>query len=714
MTNHIEGHEKATLPQQAPSTAKAASDFVDIPLKSELEPSDLTDKKGHTSSMRQPVQQYEKVGKMLEDILSLPRKIPDNNSANYRVTNCEKDGEEIGKKKKNSSTLVKTPIIITRKEDAKPATLKIEWGPLQQPATTNQETPKTKVTLYETPKTKVALHETPKTKVTLYETPKTKVALHETPKTKVTLSKSSLSNLKTEGNKTAAVNSKKSVKKPYTCATCKRQFVTAQLIEKHKLEEHGAVDKYKCRLCCMTYRRKRGLSMHMRRDHPGSQNAPHQCALCELAFPDKGALKKHARAKHELRYTCEFCNRVFWNKALLNKHIDEIHIKNEDGTVTNPGFECGSCKQVFATLRAHKNHVNAFCKNSMTEEKPFSCTKCDATFQNHLLLKRHYIREHNERIDPRKMVASHKCHLCSKTFISPSALQLHACHRPCQQFKCQHCGKRYKNNSALTEHVEVVHSGKKPEYPCKQCGEVFNRLSSLRCHEREHVNGKKMYECAFCPKEYASNQSVRDHERKHRGESVLCPQCGKTFASMQVLGKHNKMVHMNKKNYVCTICSKAYYDSYKLRCHMDSHMGYKNHKCRYCDKKFTYSSSKLKHQKTQHPEEYAAFLIKFRERNKVEVIQPGEVVGDDGVEGLEREKTDGAAEIAEDSKELEINQNYSSIVTKETSINKIEETKSRSEMDDIDKFEDAEMLEEEDSCKDIFFEQIDLGKTNSD
>ena len=667
------------MSQQAPSTSKAANVIVDVSLTSEFEPLGLADKKKDTSLLHQSLQFCKKVDKIVEHTSSLPCKSQDNvgekDSEKGGEENREKDGEESGE---NSSTLTKTRISITKKVDSKPnpkpTTFKIVWRLPQLPAPTSQEIPKTKITL----------------------------------------SKSFLTNLNKTGSKIVAVNNSILAPQAYTCSTCKRQFVTTQLLEKHKLEDHGAVDKYKCRLCCITYRRKRGLSIHMRREHPGSQKAPNQCALCELAFPDKDSLKKHARAQHELTYTCEYCKRLFTNKTLFNKHTKEMHVKNEDGTITNRGFECRWCKQVFVTLRAHNNHVNAFCKNRMTEEKPFSCPKCDETFWNSLLLKRHYRKVHKEQVDPSKVVASHKCQLCSKTFISPAALKLHTCHRPCRQFKCQLCDKTYKNNTALTEHIEVVHSGKKPEYPCKQCGKVYNRLHNLKYHQREHVKGKKMYKCAFCPKQYTSKQSVGEHERKHRGEPVLCPHCGKSFASMKILSQHEKSVHMNKRNYVCTICSKAYYDSYNLKCHIDSHMGLKNLKCRYCDEKFTYSAARTAHQKTQHPEEHGAFMIKFRERNKVEIIQPGEVGGekleaeDEDMAELESGKIDGTEMSDQDFKEIEVNQSHSNS-GRDTSRSEINDY-AKSEDEIGERFEDAEMPEkEEDSSKDGFLERLGVG-----
>ena len=640
----MEESQVATLAQQGPSTTKAANDIVEIPFTSGQEPSGLADTKEDHSTLPQHFQCCKKEGKIVKQTPCLPPEIEDTvhekdsakNGEKSGEADCEKNVEKDPSSSTLASTLAKTGIFITKKIDSefnpKPATLKIAWRPSQPRASSNQEMPKTDTNL----------------------------------------STSFSANLNKTENKTGADKTIALATHVFTCGTCKRKFDTIHLLEKHKLQVHGAVDKYKCRFCSITYRNKRSLSMHVKRDHPGSQKAPHQCALCELAFADKDLLSKHAR-EHET-FSCEFCHRVFKNRTVFNKHTEEMHVKNKDGTVTNRGFECESCKQVFKTLRALNNHVNAFCKNNMTEDRPFSCKKCDKTFWNSLLLKIHYRKTHKEQVDPSKIVATHKCQLCSKTFISVAMLKLHTCRRPCRQFKCQNCDKLYKSQSSLVEHIEMVHSDKKPEYTCEQCGKVYARLRSLKYHQQEHINGKKMYKCAFCPKQYTSKQSAGDHEMKHRGEQVLCSQCGKSFASMKILRTHERIVHRNKKNYVCTICSKSYNDSYNLKCHIDSHMGSRNIKCRYCDKKFTYSAGRALHQKTQHPEEHREYMRKFRERNKVKIIQPGEVGGeiqeaeDEGMEGLERG------------------------------------------MDK--KIEDTEMSELEDSPSDGFFQKIGLGNQN--
>ena len=261
----------------------------------------LPDKEGDPSSVHRLMLNCKRVDKIVEHTQSLPPKIQctvgEKNGEKSGETKCEKYDE----KDQNSPERAKTPIIITKKFDSKsnpkPATFKIVWRPPHLAASSNQELPK-----------------------------------------------AGEANLNKSENKTVAVKTNMSATQAFTCDTCKRKFDTIHLVEKHKLEDHGAVDKYKCQFCCITYRNKRGLSKHAKRDHPGSQKAPHQCALCELAFPDKDSLAKHARAQHPLTYMCEFCQRVFKNRTILNKHAEEMHVKNDDGTVTNHGFECKLCK----------------------------------------------------------------------------------------------------------------------------------------------------------------------------------------------------------------------------------------------------------------------------------------------------------------------------------------------------------------------------------
>ncbi|KAG8705295.1 Metallothionein expression activator [Ceratobasidium sp. 394] len=53
-------------------------------------------------------------------------------------------------------------------------------------------------------------------------------------------------------------------------------------------------------------------------------------------------------------------------------------------------------------------------------------------------------------------------------------------------------------------------------YPCPTCSRVFNKLSSLRAHERTHTEGRPFRcEYAGCPASFARNHDLRRHEKSH-------------------------------------------------------------------------------------------------------------------------------------------------------------------------------------------------------
>lgn len=78
----------------------------------------------------------------------------------------------------------------------------------------------------------------------------------------------------------------------------------------------------------------------------------------------------------------------------------------------------------------------------------------------------------------------HSCHVCGKTFASPSSLGAHfVCHSNERPFGCKYCKFRFSRLADLKKH-ERIHTGEKP-YNCSLCGRRFNRTENLKRHLRK-------------------------------------------------------------------------------------------------------------------------------------------------------------------------------------------------------------------------------------
>jgi len=155
-----------------------------------------------------------------------------------------------------------------------------------------------------------------------------------------------------------------------------------------------------------------------------------------------------------------------------------------------------------------------------------------------------------------------------------------------KEYVCSECGKTFKNKRSLLPHMQI-HRGIK-DVPCDICGQMFYSKTFLWSHKMQSKCGAEEVVCPTCGKACKNKYYLKRHLMQHTGERPYKCEfegCGKGFFDSQTLQNHRK-IHLDIKEYQCSLCPKAFRQSYALVIHMKRHNGIKEHNCKECGKAF--------------------------------------------------------------------------------------------------------------------------------
>ncbi|XP_062482316.1 zinc finger and BTB domain-containing protein 40 isoform X2 [Pezoporus occidentalis] len=336
------------------------------------------------------------------------------------------------------------------------------------------------------------------------------------------------------------------------------------------------------------------------------------CKACDKTFHFYCRLKVHmkrCRVARGKQIQCKECSEVKLTKKELEKHQLEVHgvvgmVKKKKKRLP---VTCDICGREFA-------HASGMQYHKLTEhfdEKPFSCKECGAKFAANSTLKNH-LRLHT---GDRPFVCKH----CLMTFMQASALAYHTKkkHAEGKMYACQYCDAVFAQSIELSRHVRT-HTGDKP-YVCRECGKGFRQANGLSIHLRSFHNIEDPYDCKKCRMSFATLQEHRKHVHEaHSREYHPCPTCSKVFSAPSLLERH-MVTHVGGKPFSCEICDKAYQQLsglwYHNRTHHPDVFAAQNHRsskfsslqCSSCDKTFSSTAAHRKHVKEEHTD------VKFHE-----------------------------------------------------------------------------------------------------
>lgn len=430
------------------------------------------------------------------------------------------------------------------------------------------------------------------------------------------------------------------VQRVYRCQECKKEFITAKYLRKHRKEQHSV--EFPCPDCDRFFTSANRLQSHRRVHVEGNL----QCPNCYRVFKKEASLEQHMRIhRGEALYLCVDCGLGFGTEITLILHrkihiADPLHRCHCGKTFSNmtkflyhrrthsgksgvptprqdkPSFiqqrplvlsdstpiaaavpipslttskflpAQTALHSVVQNAQPQKNGFNAHI--STTEPKngsgtqSFKCPQCSKDFPTHLKMMQHRRVVHaTER--------KHKCSVCSKYFKKQVHLRNHMrTHTGERPFQCTDCGKTFSSLTSLTRH-HLVHTGERP-YKCDLCGHSFSQSSNLQQHRALHT-GSNQFPCKICGLEFNRASRLALHQIRHTGIlPYKCPDCGRTFLRKKLMQLH-QLEHQGKALIYCKDCAAVFPEESKLAEHTCRSKNVCPYKCPTCGKKLNSSSS---------------------------------------------------------------------------------------------------------------------------
>ncbi|XP_014485168.1 PREDICTED: zinc finger protein 2 homolog isoform X2 [Dinoponera quadriceps] len=297
-------------------------------------------------------------------------------------------------------------------------------------------------------------------------------------------------------------------------------------------------------------------------------------------FCNEAALETANLAAHfEQHFCCCTCGLYFTSVQVLNLHKEQCDIYKDK--ITDKEKNDAQLDVREKPAEKNDNQAEQHKKQQSTVRQkwtPKVCAQCGKQYRTNYKLQEHMRKHTGEK--------PFQCMTCEKAFRSKIGLAQHtATHTGQFDYNCSTCGKGFQCKSYLIVH-QRVHSDLKP-YPCGTCGQNFKTKQSLLDHQNRHL-GVKPYMCEICGRGFITKGLCKSHQKIHSGmdnRQYPCVVCNKMFVSKSYLNTHLR-IHTGEKPYLCEVCGKGFLTRVDLKIHSTMHTGEKSFKCEMCGKVF--------------------------------------------------------------------------------------------------------------------------------
>uniref|UniRef100_A0A182NM80 C2H2-type domain-containing protein n=1 Tax=Anopheles dirus TaxID=7168 RepID=A0A182NM80_9DIPT len=247
---------------------------------------------------------------------------------------------------------------------------------------------------------------------------------------------------------------------------CERTFHSRYRLLEH-LSKHVGASMVRCEICDKNFSSRSYLLVHNSRMHGQAEDRPYKCTQCHQSYAMECHLKAHIVS--HVRVNCPVCGKELASSLSLRTHMINMHGNRENHI-------CDSCGREFRSRQAFERHVKLHLGLEVTEQ--VQCNVCAKWLNSKRALKMHTKLVHMEAGQ------TFQCDLCTQQCPNSRALASHKQRVHVEErFKCEECGKLFKRQLYLKEHVAALHT-RKPLYSCEVCGATFNSNANKYSHRK--------------------------------------------------------------------------------------------------------------------------------------------------------------------------------------------------------------------------------------
>ena len=171
---------------------------------------------------------------------------------------------------------------------------------------------------------------------------------------------------------------------------CSKVYKSISRMRQHVALKHLGKTPYQCTTCKKYYVNQQSLTAHGS-THDATKN-PHKCDVCSKAFPTAAQLKSHQPVHGKPMYICQYedCGRKYkWPKGKK-----EHEAKCRKNPSASPKYVCDTCERKYWDKRSLDRHI-AEDHTEGVERLP--CPSCTKTFKNKDSLAKHKKNVHDKK-----------------------------------------------------------------------------------------------------------------------------------------------------------------------------------------------------------------------------------------------------------------------------------------------------------------------------